>query len=84
MLAKISKCLCRNLFIGAATQIRAVYKDHKILVILKRCITFFVVLSKTLFCLFGESANKTKAFNLKVNCKELRLVFVHHVKTECI
>ena len=39
MLAKISKCLCWNLFIGATTQIRAVYKDHKILVILKRCIT---------------------------------------------
>ena len=39
MLAKISKCLCRNLFIGAAAQIRAVYKDHKILIVLKRCIT---------------------------------------------
>ena len=39
MSAKISKCLCRNLFIGAAAQIRAVYKDHKILVTLKRCIT---------------------------------------------
>ena len=38
MLAKISNCLCRNLFIGAATQIRAVYKDHKILVTLRRCI----------------------------------------------
>ena len=38
MLAKISKCLCQNLFIGAATQIRAVYKDHKILVTLRRCI----------------------------------------------
>ena len=38
MLAKISKCLCRNLFIGAAAQIRAVYKDHKILVVLKKCI----------------------------------------------
>ena len=40
MLAKISKCQCRNLLIGAATQIRAVYKDHEILVTLKRCITF--------------------------------------------
>ena len=39
MSAKISKCLCQNLFIGAATWIRAVYKDHKILVTLKRCIT---------------------------------------------
>ena len=39
MSAKISKCLCRNLSIGAATQIRAVYKDHEILVTLKRCIT---------------------------------------------
>ena len=35
MLAKISKCLCRNLFIGATTQIRAEYKDHKILITLK-------------------------------------------------
>ena len=31
MSAKISKCLCRNLFVGAAAQIRAVYKDHEIL-----------------------------------------------------
>ena len=39
MMAKISKCLCWNLVIGAAAQIKAVYKDHKILVTLKRCIT---------------------------------------------
>ena len=39
MSAKISKCLCRNLFIGAATQIRAVYKDQEVLVTFKRCIT---------------------------------------------
>ena len=40
MLAKIPKGLCQNLFIGAAAQNRAVYKDHKILITLKRCITF--------------------------------------------
>ena len=34
-------------------------------------------------CLFDDSANNSKAFNLKVNCEELRLVFVHHVNTEC-
>ena len=39
MLTKIPKCLCWNLFIGAAAKLRIVYKDHKILVILKRCIT---------------------------------------------
>ena len=39
MSAKISKCLCRNLFIGAATQIRAVHKDQEVLVTFKRCIT---------------------------------------------
>ena len=39
MSAKMPKCLCRNLFVGAATQIRTVYKDHKILVTLKRLIT---------------------------------------------
>ena len=32
MLAKISNCKCWNLFIGATAQIRAVYKDCKILV----------------------------------------------------
>ena len=39
MLVQISKYLCRNLFIRAATQIRAVCKHHKVLVTLKRCIT---------------------------------------------
>ena len=39
MLAKMSKYLCWNLFIRATTQIRAVYKDHKILVTLKSYIT---------------------------------------------
>ena len=39
--AKISKCLYRNLFIGTATEIRAVYKDHEILVTFKRCITLY-------------------------------------------
>ena len=98
MPTKISKCLCQNLFIGAAAQIRAVYKDHEILITLKRCITLsfkflvasqnfysfmIVVLTKTFFVLFGDSANRTKAFNLKVNYNELTLVFVHHVNTEC-
>ena len=39
MLAKISKCLCLNLFIGAAAQIRTVCKDYEIFVTLKKCIT---------------------------------------------
>ena len=39
MPAKLSKCLCQNLFIGATTQIRAVQKDHEITINLKRCIT---------------------------------------------
>ena len=40
MLAKISKCLCRNLVRGAVMQISAVYTDHKrIFVTQKRCIT---------------------------------------------
>ena len=41
-----------------------------------------VVLTKTFFVYFGDSANKTKASNLKVNCKKLRLVFEHHVNIE--
>ena len=97
-MAKISKCLCPNLFIGATAQIRDVCKDDEILVTLKRCITLslsfqtwitkFLLLYdcrtyENIFCLFDDSANKTKAFNLKVNCKELRLVFVHCVNTEC-
>ena len=42
-----------------------------------------VFTNENIFSLFNDSANKTKAFNLKVNCKELRLVFVHHVNTKC-
>ena len=98
MLTKISKCLCWNLFIGAAVLIRAVYKDNKILVSLKRCITFslsFLICStkfqlfydcrtyENIFCPFDNSTNNnTKTFNLKVNCKKLWLVFIHHVNTE--
>ena len=36
---KMSKCLCWNLFIGDTAQIRDLYKDHEILIPLKRCIT---------------------------------------------
>ena len=91
MSAKISKSLFQNLFTGVAAQIRAVYKDHEIFVTLKRCYqthnTKFLLLYdcrtyENIFHLFEDSANKTKAFNLKVNCKELRLVFVHHVNTK--
>ena len=97
MSAKISKCLCLNLLLGAAAQIRVVYKDHKILETLERRITLslsFKTLSTkfilfydcrtygNIFFLFGDSAKKTKAFNLRMNCKELRLVFVYHVNTE--
>ena len=39
MSAKISKCLCQNLHMWAATQIIAVCRHHKILVTLKRGIT---------------------------------------------
>ena len=39
ILAKISKCLCQNLFIRAATQIRTVYKNHEIVITLKTSIT---------------------------------------------
>ena len=92
MLAKIS--MCRNLLIGATTQIRCVYRDHEFLLTLTRCITLSFKFLKSqhkillfydchtyenIFHLIGDSANITKAFNLKVDCKELRLVFVHHV-----
>ena len=40
ILGKISKGLCWNPFLGVIAQIRAVYKDHKILITLKRCIVF--------------------------------------------
>ena len=84
MLGKISKCLCLNLFIGVAAQLRAAQKDHEILVTLKN--TKFLLFDycrayKNIFRLFEDSANKTKAFNLRVNSKKLRLVFVHHVNT---
>ena len=94
MSAKISKCLCRNLLIRAATQIKAVYKDHETLVTLKRCITLsFKLLDsqhkisivlycctyKNIFRFFGDSANKTRILNLELNCKELRPFFLHHV-----
>ena len=98
MSAKISKCLCQNLIIGPAAQIRTVYKDHEILVTLKRRITLslrfytrkakFLLFydcrtSKNIFRLFEDSANKRKAFNVKVNCKELKLVFMLHKNTKC-
>ena len=35
-----------------------------------------------MFFLFNNGANKTKAFNLKVNCKELRPGFVYRVNKE--
>ena len=93
--AKISKCLYRNLFIGAATEIRPVYKDHEILITFKRCYFVFYVFRQTytnflllydcrtyenIFCLFNDCASKTNPFDVKMNCKELRLVFVN---TEC-
>ena len=96
MLGKISKCLCLNLFIGVAAQLRAAQKDHEILVTLKKRITLslsfqtpntkfllfdYCCAYKNIFRLFDDSANKTKAFYLRVNSKKLRLVFVHHVNT---
>ena len=33
--------------------------------------------------LFEDSTNNSKAFNLKVNCKELKLVFLHYENTKC-
>ena len=36
---------------------------------------------ENIFRLFDNSANKSKAFNLEVNCNELRLIFEHHVNT---
>ena len=81
MSGKILKCLCWNLFIGAAAQIRAVYKDHKILVYnfvfkfldsqYKICVVLWLWYRESIFRLF------------KVNWKELRLVFVHRVNTDC-
>ena len=94
MVVKISKCQFQKLFIGGAAQIKVVYKDHKILITLKGCITLsfkflemqhkFLLFydcrtSKNIFRLYEDRASKTKAVNLKVNCKELRLIFVYHV-----
>ena len=36
-----------------------------------------------LLYLFEDSTNKSKAFNLKVNCKELKLVFLYYKNTKC-
>ena len=96
MSAKISKCLCRNLSIGAATQIRAVYKDHEILVTFKRCITLsflfldkfkqicycfmLVVLTKTFFVYLTTMQIRPRLLIWKWN---VRNVFVHHVNSEC-
>ena len=82
----MSKCLYRNLLIGA------VYKDHEILLTLKRCFTLslrfqtrntaFILFydSRTYennFRLFEASANKTKAVNLKMNLKHLQMIEVN-------
>ena len=64
MLAKISKCLCWNPFIGTAAQIRAVYKDHETLVTLKRCITLSLSFESryTNFLLFYDCHTDEKFF----------------------
>ena len=54
--------------------IRNLDSQHKIYIVLYCCTC------ENIFRLFGDSANKTKAFNLKVNCKELRLFFVQLCK----
>ena len=61
MLAKILKYLCQNLFITAITQTRSVYKDHEILVTLKRCIT--------LLFKFLDSQHKISSFRIVVLIK---------------
>ena len=38
---------------------------------------------ENIFPLFDDSVNKTKAFDLKVNYRKLKLVFVHNVNMEC-
>ena len=53
MLRKISKCLFKNLFTGAAAQIRAVYKDHEVLITLKRCISLSWVFRLTTIWLYN-------------------------------
>ena len=82
----------------SAAQLRAVYKYHEILITLKRYITLSLSFEtrntnfllfydyrtyENIFRLFEDSANKSKAFNLKVNCKELKLVFIHHKNIKC-
>ena len=64
MSAKISKTLCQNLLIEAAAQIRPVYKDHEILVTLKRCITLPLSFYSryTKFLLFYNYRNNKKRF----------------------
>ena len=76
----------------------AVYKDHKILITLKRCITLslsfqtrntkFVLFHdcrtyENNFSLFDDSTNKTKPFNLKVNCKEHKHVNTLYIYMMC-
>ena len=61
--AKISKCSCRNLFIRAATQIRAVYEDHEILATLKKFITlYFKFLDKVSIVLWLSYLRKHFSF----------------------
>ena len=61
--AKKSKCSCRNLFIRAATQIRAVYEDHEILATLKKFITlYFKFLDKVSIVLWLSYLRKHFSF----------------------
>ena len=73
--------------LGAAAQIRAVYTRSQnprnfekvyyfVFKFLDLQHQIYIVLRLLYFCLFENSANKTKAFNLKVNFKELRFSFV--------
>ena len=63
MLAKISNFLCWNLFIGVTTQIRAVYKDHEMLVTLKRCLLLclyvFRLSTQNIYCFMIVVLTKT-------------------------
>ena len=45
-MSAISKYLCRNLFIEAVAQIRAVYKDDEIPITLKRRITLSLIIER--------------------------------------
>ena len=72
MTTKISKCLCRNLFIGAIAQIRTVYKDHKILLTLKSvllCIKVFRIATQN-FCV--RIAVLTKVFFVYLMTVQIR------------